>query len=291
MQFGRFTVDPHDRRDGGQAFVYFAVDPITDRRVAVKVARPSGWSRKRLKREIETQEKLNHPNIPRVVARDDAFLWYVTNRAECSLEDLGALSPQHWPYLRVGLMGVASAVAYAHSSGYIHRDISAGNVLVYAQGWAVSDWGFVFSPPKGGLRMTQPLERFGTPEFMAPEMAIDPMNVGTPADIFSIGRLAAWCTGLKRGQSNDADEPIVRWWRVLIDGTTAYEPNARWTIQDVETHLRSTFPVERSSPLIEPRREGGYVVRQEGDACPQCRSQIGRDQAERCLACHALVAY
>jgi eukaryotic-like serine/threonine-protein kinase len=102
-------------------------------------------------------------------------------------------------------MGVASAIGYAHDKGYLHRDISSGNVLVFSAGWAVSDWGFVFEPHrKGAPRMTQHLERFGTPEFMATEMVVDPRIAATPADIYSIGRLAAWGTGLQRASPSPA---------------------------------------------------------------------------------------
>ena len=42
-----------------------------------------------------------------------------------------------------------------------------------------------------GQRMTQPLGRFGTPEFMAPELLLDQRDAKPPADVFSIGRIAA----------------------------------------------------------------------------------------------------
>jgi serine/threonine protein kinase len=190
-------------------------------------------------------------------------------------------------HLRAGMLGMASAVAYAHGKNLIHRDLSPGNILVFAGGWAVSDWGFVSAPPGAGPQMTEPLERFGTPDFMAPEQVTDPHNVGPSADIYAIGRIAAWGTMLKRGEGGAHDHPSTAWWRVLIDGTTAYEPEKRWTIRDVETHLRSRPPYdsprERSfdSPLAVTR----------GDACPYCQSDLGRDGAEHCLRCHAHLPY
>jgi serine/threonine protein kinase len=287
MRIGRFEIDPERRKEGGQAFVYLTVDPVTGADVAVKVARPSSWSRKRMKAEIKTQEAMSHENILPVLARDRDYAWYAAQRAECSLEEFGQFAPANWMYLRAGLLGVASAVAYAHSQGYVHRDLSSGNVLIFAHGWAVADWGFVYVPSVTGPRMTQPLERFGTPEFMAPEMAIDPMDVGPAADVFSIGRLAAWATGLKRGESAQNDDATVRWWRLLIDSTTAYEPSARWTMRDVETHLRST--VARNSHF--GPKFTGPLSAQAREICPRCSSTLGRDRAERCLSCHAVLAY
>jgi serine/threonine protein kinase len=219
-----------------------------------------------MKKEIKAQEGLDHPNILPVLAHGDDFEWYATRRAECSLDALGPFSQGEWMQLRAGLLGVVSALSYAHAKGLVHRDLSSGNVLVFAHGWAVSDWGFVYVPPRGGLRMTQPLERFGTPEFMAPEMAIDPANVGPPADIFSFGRLAAWGTGLRRGESFDDDDAAVRWWRLLIDGTTRYEPGARWTNRDVETHLRS-------QPVCDPNPSNSVLRAPAAQACSRNQSR------------------
>jgi serine/threonine protein kinase len=173
----------------------------------------------------------------------------------------------------------------------IHRDLSPGNILVFAGGWAVSDWGFVYVPPKEGPRMTEPLEHFGTPDFMAPEQAADPHEVGPSADIYAIGRIAAWGTMLKRGEGRPDDHPFTAWWRLLIDGTTAYDPEKRWTIRDVEVHLRSRprsdVPQLR---LGEPSFDAPLLVSR-NDVCPHCQSDLGRDRAEHCLRCHAHLPY
>jgi hypothetical protein len=113
VRLGRYRVDPNDRKEGGQAFVYFTVDPRDGSRVAIKVARPSDWSRKRMKLEIETQQGLEHPNILPVRERADDFAWYATDQAECSLDELGPFPRTQWMALRAGMLGVASAVAYA----------------------------------------------------------------------------------------------------------------------------------------------------------------------------------
>jgi serine/threonine protein kinase len=233
-----------------------------------------------MKREIKTQQSLHHPNILPVREHAEDFGWYATDHAECSLDGLGPFPRAQWMHFRAGMLAVASAVAYAHSKGLIHRDLSPGNILVFAGGWAVSDWGFVYVPPKEGPRMTEPLEHFGTPDFMAPEQAADPHEVGPSADIYAIGRIAAWGTMLKRGEGRPDDHPFTAWWRLLIDGTTAYDPEKRWTIRDVEVHLRSRprsdVPQLR---LGEPSFDAPLLVSR-NDVCPHCQSDLGRDRAE-----------
>lgn len=149
--------------------------------------------------------------------------------------------------------------------------------------------------------MTQHLERFGTPEFMAPEMVIDPKIAGTPADIYSIGRLAAWGTGLQRDESLPDDDAAVSWWRQLINSTTAWDPRDRWTLRDVETYLRAklapAYDNQTSMPRItEPGLDSAQVIRisdhrRDLDPCPHCGSGLGSDTNEHCLGCHAMLGY
>lgn len=161
MKIGPYTVDPSNRKEGGQAFVYFAADPATGHDVAVKLARPSGASRKRMKQEIKAHKALDHPNILKILDHADDHTWYAMQRADASLDDVGPFQREQWTYLRVGLIAVASAVAHAHSKGFVHRDLSPGNVLVFRAGWAVADWGLVQVPQDESARLTQPLEASG----------------------------------------------------------------------------------------------------------------------------------
>lgn len=275
MEVGRYIVEERSRKEGGQAFVYFGIDRDTGARVAVKMARPSDWSQRRIRREIAIQGKLDHPNILPIIDSDGSKRWYAMAEATASLDDLGPFQRHEWTRLRVGLLGIADALIYAHGRGFVHRDLAPGNVLVFPDRWVISDWGFVYEEPRGGPRMTQPLERFGTPEFVAPELVADPRDVTPASDVYSIGRLAAWGTGLGFDQQRDDDDSLVRWWRALIDGGGAWNPGSRWTMRDVLVHLRSR-----------PR-----LITRGAEQCPTCRSSAGRDASERCLSCHTVIPY
>jgi serine/threonine protein kinase len=276
MQLGAYDLDDSRRKEGGQAFVYFGTDRFSGQRVAVKLARPSDWSRRRIRREIEVQSKLEHPNILPIIGTDPQKKWYAMREAQESLDDLGSFQRSSWTRLRVGLFGVAEGIRYAHAQGYVHRDLSPGNVLIFPDRWVVADWGFVYMEPKTSPRMTQPLEHFGTPEFMAPELVADPRKASPPADVYAIGRLAVWGTGLDATADYRPDDSFIRWWQTLIRNTVSYDPSLRWTMDDVVVHLRGT-------PTL--------VATNASEPCPACHSERGLDSSGHCLTCHSLSPY
>lgn len=285
MQIGRFKIAQEDAKQGGQAFVYLITDPVSGERIALKAARPSEWSHRRMRQEIQAHDVLDHPNILPIIEHADDYSWYTAAQAECSLEEFGVFARDQWMVLRAGMLGLASALAYAHDHGFIHRDISPGNVLIFANRWVLSDWGFVYAPPKTGARMTQRLEHFGTPQFSAPEQIIDPRNVTSAADIFAFGQLAAWATGLRPGEGSVDDYPFTAWWRLLIDGTTRYEPSMRWTMQDLRAHLRS-LPTTHRQMRLDEAETPSPVVASRDEVCPHCQRTSSRDASGRCIDCH-----
>src|SRR5271156_4855244 len=78
VRVGPYQVEERSRKEGGQAFVYFSSDGSD---LALKVARPSDWSRRRMRREIAIQSELEHPNILPIVDQDADRGWYATRRA------------------------------------------------------------------------------------------------------------------------------------------------------------------------------------------------------------------
>ncbi len=185
--------------EGGMGFVYRALDRNLDSDVVIKVPRRAMLDdpefASRFSREIRSLVKLAHPNIVKVtdVGEHDgvpfAVMQYLSGG---SLEDY--TSADRGPdAFRSGLAalgewlpGIASALDFVHSQGYVHRDVKPGNILFDAHGHVfLSDFGVAkalaaepeAAPRKNQTALTGAGMVLGTPEYMAPELIM-----GTPFD-------------------------------------------------------------------------------------------------------------
>src|SRR5918992_2816429 len=121
---------------GGMALVYLARDMKHQREVAVKVLRPdlaATLGAERFLREIELAARLQHPHILPVYdsGAADGLLYYVMPFVEGeSLRDRlsrdGRLPVDDAVRLT---QEAASALAYAHGHGVVHRDVKPENIM------------------------------------------------------------------------------------------------------------------------------------------------------------------
>ena len=130
--------------EGGMANVYLAHDIILDRDVAVKVLRGDLADDekfiRRFQREAIAASSLTHPNIVEIydVGEDDGNYYivmeYVDGKTLKSLiKRRGALT---LPEVIDIMLQLTSAIACAHESFIIHRDIKPQNVLILDNGVA-----------------------------------------------------------------------------------------------------------------------------------------------------------
>src|SRR5262252_1085570 len=117
---------------GGMGTVYLAHDSSLNRLVALKVLNhdPSGAleSRARLLREAQAASALNHPNIVTVyeIGSEEGIDFIAMERIEGeTLSKIIGRGPALREMLQVAIQ-VADALAAAHSSGSVHRDLKPG---------------------------------------------------------------------------------------------------------------------------------------------------------------------
>jgi tetratricopeptide (TPR) repeat protein len=145
----------------------------------------------RFQRETEAVAALRHPNIVQVHdAGEIAGRPYFT--MECveggSLADSLARKPQPPRRAAELVATLASAVQFAHQSGFLHRDLKPANILLTAEGAPkITDFGLTRSIHERP-EFTQTGIPLGTPSYMAPEQALGKVReIGPAVDIYALG--------------------------------------------------------------------------------------------------------
>ena len=178
--------------------VFVAHEVALGRRVVVKVLLPelaAGVSVDRFRREIQLAAQLQHPHIvPLLSAGESDGLPYFTmpfidgETLGVKLARTGELPVSET--VRI-LRDIASALAYAHEKGIMHRDVKPGNVLISGGVAVVTDFGVAkavsASVELGGTRLTSVGVALGTPAYMAPEQASGDPQIDHRADIYALG--------------------------------------------------------------------------------------------------------
>jgi len=181
---------------GGMAVVYAAEDVRLQRHVALKVLPPDlafrSDVRERFVREAQTAARLNHPHIVPIYAVHEKAGVVCFAMALVTGESLAALvardSRSRFDTIASILEQVADALAYAHASGVVHRDIKPDNILLDRESGRamVTDFG-IARAAESGSRLTQTGIAVGTPAFMSPEQATGEKEVDGRSDVYSLG--------------------------------------------------------------------------------------------------------
>jgi parallel beta-helix repeat protein len=127
---------------GGIAWVFSAIRKTDGQKVAVKI--PISFDEmtgRSFLNEIKAWETLQHPNIVEVTAVNILPVPYVEMEfVPGSLEAIPKPVPV-WKAVHI-VKGIADALSYAHTHGFIHRDIKPHNILLTSELVPkITDWG------------------------------------------------------------------------------------------------------------------------------------------------------
>jgi serine/threonine protein kinase len=232
---------------GGMALVYRAQESQLERDVAVKVL-PFALAFdaefvERFQREARTAAQLEHPNIIPVyrVGRAGRVTYFVMKylRGGSLSGLLGKRGRLPAPEIRRLLIDCASALAYAHQRGIVHRDMKPDNVMFDEFGQLhVTDFGIAKAMSAGKLTGTG--MSIGTPHYMSPEQA-RALAIDGRSDIYSLGVVAFQClTGRVPFDGEDSfaigyqhiTEPLPQPQLHNPDDRKLYETIRRMTMKD-----------------------------------------------------------
>ncbi len=196
---------------GGMATIYRAADTGLGRDVALKLLRPEYLRdpdfSSRFRQEAQAAASLSHPNVVTVYdyGEDPSGPFIVMELVDG--EDLatilrrsGALPPRQAARIAAG---VARALAAAHASGIVHRDVKPGNVLIGRDGRVkVVDFGIARAVAEA--QVTLPGTTLGSVHYFSPEQARgDPATAAS--DIYSLGIvLYEMLTGVRPWEGDSA---------------------------------------------------------------------------------------
>jgi serine/threonine-protein kinase PpkA len=262
---------------GGMATVYLAVQENFRREVALKVMAPALVAdpsfAERFLREARIVANLAHPNIVAVydvgVSGDNYFLAMEFHKGgDLASKIAGGIS--HSRAIDI-VRQIAGALAYAHSNGFVHRDIKPGNVLFSKHGHVVlTDFGIAKAADTstdltqvkrvvGEREMTKEGSIVGTPSYMSPEQARG-RAVDGRADIYSLGILLyEMLTGNVPYHSTDPFAVAI----MHINEPTPQLPPEHAVFQPLLDKLLAKEPEDRfqtGGELIEALKELARVV-------------------------------
>ncbi|HEY3745058.1 MAG TPA: serine/threonine-protein kinase, partial [Gemmatimonadaceae bacterium] len=186
---------------GGMSRLFLAEEKRLGRKVVVKVLseQMAGAMRKeRFQREIQVSARLQHPHIVPLLSsgevdglpyfvmpfiEGESLKAHLANKGELPIGDAVRLLTQ-----------IASALAYAHKNGVVHRDIKPDNVLLSEDIAVVTDFGIAkavsAAKEREGTALTSDGSTLGTPAYMAPEQVVADPSIDHRADIYSFGVVA-----------------------------------------------------------------------------------------------------
>jgi serine/threonine protein kinase len=228
----RYTLESELGR-GGIGVVYAARDRELDRRVAIKILEPA------LAGEARLIARLEHPAIVPVYeagALPDGRSFYAMKLVDgVRLDRYLTRDPALPDRLRV-VRRIGEALAFAHSTGVLHRDLKPQNVMVGAFGEVyVMDWGVDAIA--------------GTPAFRAPDSTLDQRS-----DIYAFGALLDFALPPAAPRALRAIAAKAR----STDPAARY-PDARSLLDDVERFEQGLAVTAWREPLWHRARR--FVVR------------------------------
>jgi serine/threonine protein kinase len=198
-QIGRFQINRLIGQ-GGFGMVLLAMDPVLNRKVALKIPKPECMASPELKsrflRECRAAASLSHPNIVPVFESDQ-----IGSVCYLATEYIRGITLADWhatedvaPRTAAKITAtIAEAIGHAHQRGILHRDIKPTNIMVsdaeaetsIQSRIQVTDFGLAKNIHENADQ-THTGALVGTPAYMSPEQAKQE-TASQQSDIYSIG--------------------------------------------------------------------------------------------------------
>jgi serine/threonine-protein kinase len=185
--------------EGGMGQVFKARHRLMNRVVALKIIRKErlldAAAVRRFNQEVQAAAQLSHPNIVTAFDSNQAGHQHYLAMEYVEGTDLARLVRQSGPlpvataceYVRQAALGLQ----HAHEKGLVHRDIKPANLLLQQNSdqptVKILDMGLARLAGERDRALTQSGQLLGTPDYLAPEQALNSRAVDIRADLYSLG--------------------------------------------------------------------------------------------------------
>ena len=208
--------------EGGLGSVWLARHGMLDTLYAVKVldrgvAKAKPEYVKRFVREAKLASKIRHPNLVAVhdvgydESRDVYYLVMDYVKGDTLRMALGIGGPRPEGESAGIILQIAGVLEMSQRFGLVHRDLKPENIMITPDGTVrLLDLGVAKVSSNVDSLRTMAASVFGTPNYIAPEQAIDSSTVDMRADIYSLGVILFELLAGRRPYSGKSMADILR---------------------------------------------------------------------------------
>ncbi|MDZ4770794.1 MAG: protein kinase [Chloroflexota bacterium] len=243
---------------GGMAEVYRAYHQSLDRFVAIKVLHSfladDPEFKSRFEKEARNIARLKHPHIVGVydfendIASESYYMVMELIEGATLKDLLTELGAKHERLSLIDSLRItreaASALAYAHAQGMIHRDVKPANLMIDKENRVVlTDFGI--AKIVTGAQFTASGGMIGTPAYMAPEQGLGDQG-DERSDLYSLGViLFQLVTGRLPYEAETPLAIILKHLNEPVPSARALQPTVPEAIEMVITRLVAKEPDSR----------------------------------------------
>ncbi len=277
---------------GGMGVVYLARNKLMDREEVLKVVNQQllgqHGAAERFLREIRSAAKLNHPNIVTAYTTLQAGDLLIFAMEYIVGDDLAkvvkAQGPLPVPNACFYIHQAALGLQHASEKGMIHRDIKPGNLMLAREGKKhivkILDFGLAKATRERGTEhdLTGDNKMLGTPDYIAPEQALDATHADIRADIYSLGcSLYYLLTGRAPFKAKSLFELLQAHMSTTATPVHELRPDVPTALSAVVAKMMAKEPAQRYQTPADVAKALAPFVKGSAEALPAERAASGLD--------------